>query len=84
MEISKRILGLAHPIRLEVIPTTSHPFDNTLSAAKLGIFVGSVTSAIIGLLMLLWWTSRRNQEQTSDVATETSTFIASTSPDKPE
>jgi NhaA family Na+:H+ antiporter len=54
-----------------------------LSAAKLGIFVGSATSAIIGLLILLWWTSRRNQEETSDKATETSTFIASTSRDKP-
>lgn len=54
-----------------------------LSAAKLGIFLGSATSAIIGLLILLWWTSRRNQEATSDEATETSTFIASTSPDEP-
>jgi len=54
-----------------------------LSAAKLGIFLGSATSAIIGLLILLWWTSRRNQEASSDEATETSTFIASTSPDEP-
>jgi Na+:H+ antiporter, NhaA family len=54
-----------------------------LPAAKLGVFLGSATSAIIGLLILLWWTSRRNQEQSSEEATETSTFIASTSPDKP-
>lgn len=54
-----------------------------LPAAKLGVFLGSATSAIIGLLILLWWTSRRNQEQTSEETTETSTFIASTSPDKP-
>lgn len=54
-----------------------------LPAAKLGIFVGSSTSAITGLLILLWWTSRRNQGEPSDETTETSTFIASTSPDKP-
>ncbi|MFA7584869.1 MAG: Na+/H+ antiporter NhaA, partial [Novosphingobium sp.] len=54
-----------------------------LPAAKLGVFLGSATSAIIGLLILLWWTSRRNQEQMSEETTETSTFIASTSPDKP-
>lgn len=54
-----------------------------LPAAKLGVFLGSATSAIIGLVILLWWTSRRNQEQLSEEATETSTLIASTSPDKP-
>lgn len=32
-----------------------------LPAAKLGIFVGSATSAIIGLLILFWWTTRLNR-----------------------